>query len=164
MVDIFTESEMDFISDNAFYIEKSKLYTDIGKGIRSVEFVRVMDSKLLFVEARQTFPNPENTEEGNLDKYNAQIEEICEKFIHSLSLLSSVKVGVARNRFTDDFSLNGKLSLVFVFVIKNHQTKWCRRIRKKFIDTLPEYLVTIWEPVVYVINHNTAVKHGLAVG
>ena len=164
MVDLITESEMDFISDNAFYIEKSKLYTDIGKRIRSVEFVRVVNDKLLFVEARKSFPNPENTDDGNLDKYNTQIEEICEKFVHSLNMLSSVEVGVARNGFTGDFSLQKKLSLVFVFVIKNHQTRWCRSIRKKFIDTLPDYLVTIWEPIVYVINHNTAIKHGLAVG
>ena len=163
MADVITESNMGFITDNAFYIEKSKLYTDLGEGVRSVEFVRVKNNNLLFVEARETFPNPENPIDANLNRYNSQIEEICEKFVHSLNLFSSAKVGIANERLPDGLSLPTKSSLVFVFVIKNHKSKWCKPIRKKLISILPEYLNKIWNPTVYVINHETVIKRGLAI-
>jgi len=65
MSDVITESKMEFISDNAFRIEKSPLYTNLGEGIKSVEFIRVKEDNLLFVEARSSFPDPNNPDAGN---------------------------------------------------------------------------------------------------
>lgn len=143
MSDFITESEMDFISDDSFHIEKSTLYTDLGKGIKSVEFIRVMDDNLLLLEARKSFPNPNNPSTENLAKYQSEINEICDKFIHSLNLLSSVEVGVADYVYTDDFVLPERVSLILVLVVKNHEFKQCKPIREKIIETLPSYLKSI---------------------
>ena len=163
MVDVITESDMNFFPDNTFHIEDSSLYKSLGEGVKSVEFIRVMEGSLLFIEARKTFPNPGNPDTENRTKFHMQIDEISEKFLHSLNLLSSVEVGVANGNYPDGFVLPDKLSIVFVFVIKNHETKWCRPIRQKLIETLPVYLKTIWKPKVFVINHQTATKRRLAV-
>lgn len=53
MSKIITESEMDFIADNSFYIEKADVYLKLKKGVRSVEFTRTIKDKLLFVEAKK---------------------------------------------------------------------------------------------------------------
>jgi len=64
-----------------------------------------------------------------------EIKEVCDKFIHSLNLFSSVVVGAAEEMFTDDFVLPEKVSLMFVLVVKNHEFKWCRPIGKKLTQS-----------------------------
>lgn len=163
MSDVITESEMDFIPDKAFRIEKSTLYTNLGEGIKSVEFIRIKEDNLLFVEARTSFPDPNNPDAGNLTKFHSQIEDICEKFLHSLNLFSSVKVRVAENTLPEDFILPERISLVFILVLKSHDLRGCRRIKAKINSSLPPYLKEIWKPKVYVINHQTAINRNLAV-
>ena len=52
-------SGMDFIPDDAYPIEDSVVYINIkNKGIRSVEFVRIKDDKLLFIEAKASVAHP----------------------------------------------------------------------------------------------------------
>ena len=155
---IINESGMDFITENSFYIEKSAQYESVQENIRSVEFVRVKDDKLIFVEAKTTFPNPENDNQ----RYDEEISEICEKFIHSINLYSSIEVGVADEGFPEDFKPNENMSLVFLLVIKNHKPEWCRPINKKIMSVLPSYLKTIWKPSVFVINHKTAINRQMA--
>ena len=156
-------SGMDFIADNTFHIESSSAYLNIGEGVKSVEFIRVMNDKLLFVEAKTTFPNPDNPSAENYERFQAEINDICDKFIHSLNLYSAIEVGVKEEIFTNDFLLPEKVSLIFILVVKNHELSWCRKIKPKFISTLPSYLKKVWEPEVYVINHKTAIKENLAV-
>jgi len=169
MVNDITESGMDFVSENTFQIEKSAAYKNSGKGIRSVEFVRVKEDKLLFVEAKTKFPNPnpdpnnpsEENGEEKLKRFQSEINNICDKFIHSLNLFSSVKVGVTEDTFPDDFVLPDRVSLVFVLVVKNHELNYCKPIKQKLMEILPSYLKKIWKPEVYVINHKTATKQEL---
>jgi hypothetical protein len=161
MVDIITESGMDFIADNTFHIERSSLYTGLGDGVRSVEFVRVKDEKLLFVEAKKSFPNPDNPSKENFKKYLSEIDVICDKFIHSLNLFSAIKVGVAEDNCTDSLVLPKQISIAFILVVKNHKLKWCKLIKKKLIDSLPQFFVKIWKPEIFVINSGAALKHGL---
>jgi hypothetical protein len=163
MYDAINESEMDFISDNAFWIEKSTLYSNLSKGIKSVEFIRIKDDSLLFVEARKSFPDPNNPNPDNITKFHSQIDDICEKFKHSLNLFSSVKVGIAEITLPDDFILPVKTSLVFILVLKNHDLKGCRRIKTQVYTSLPQYLKTIWKPMVFVINQQTAINRNLAI-
>ena len=163
MCDVITESEMDFISNNAFRIEKSTLYTSLGEGIKSVEFIRIKEDNLLFIEARKSFPDPNNPESGNLTKFHSQVEDVCDKFIHSLNLFSSVKVRVAEYTLPTDFILPKKTSLVFTLVLKNHDLRGCKRIKAKISSSLPPYLKEIWKPKVFVINHQTAIKRNLAI-
>ena len=166
MGNIITESGIDFIADNTFHIERSLLYTDTlsGKGIRTVEFIRVKDNSLIFVEAKSSFPKPDDDpnvmEHG---QFEVGINEICEKFIHSLNLYSSVKIGVTEPQFPKDFIAPDKISLEFVLVVKNHEFKWCRSIKAALKGVIPSYINKIWRPKVNVINHNTAIKYKLAV-
>jgi len=163
MSNVISESGMDFIADNTFYIEESTLFKNIGDGIKSVEFIRVIDDKLLFVEAKTTFPNPNNPSIDNYQKFLSEANDICEKFIHSLNILASVKVCTTEEVFPDDFILPEKVIIVFILVIKNHELKWCKPIKKKIISTLPLYLKKIWKPEIYVINKNMAIKYNLII-
>ena len=57
-------SSMEFISDDAYPIEDSWAYISLSdKGIRSVEFVRIINDKLLFIEARASIAHPDNSPE-----------------------------------------------------------------------------------------------------
>ena len=152
MADVISESGMDFIISNTFYIEKSLLYTNLGEGVRSVEFVRVIRDNLLFIEAKTTFPNPDNPGQENYIQFQNETVEICEKFIHSLNLFSTVMIGTSKETFPDDFTLPEKVILIFVLVIKN-----------KLYSSLSSYLKKIWEPTVYVINQDTAAKRNLII-
>jgi len=164
MSKVITASNMDFIMDNTYDIEKSLLYERIrSKGISSVEFARVKSDGLLFVEAKESFPDPTNSSLENVLKYESQIDGVCEKFIHSLNMFSSIVVGVADEQFCTDFILPEKTSIVFVLVIKNYDLKGCRRIKSKLAEKLPSYLKEIWVPQIFVINHQTAIKRELAV-
>jgi len=154
---VITESGMDFISTNTYHIEQSRLYASLGEDVRSVEFIRAKDDALLFVEAKTTFSNPENSEEN----FQTQINDICDKFIHSLNLYSSIKVGVNEETFDIGFAPPEKISLIFVLVIKTHEKRWCRPIQQKLVSTLLSYLKRIWKPEIYVLNHEAATNKKL---
>ena len=157
------ESGMEFVSDNAFYIEKSDLYTKLGDSVRSVEFIRVKGDKLLFVEAKTTFPDPNNPNVENKARFQSGIGEICEKFIHSLNLVSSVEVGVAGNTYKQNFILPDSVSIEFILVIKKHELKWCKQVKEKLTTTLPKHIIKIWRPVVHVINADNAKRWNLII-
>lgn len=160
---IKNQSGMDFIADNTFHIEKSAIYTNIGEGIKSVEFIRAKEDKLLFVEAKTTLPNPDNPSAENYKRFQEEINDICDKFIHSLNLYASVIIGVNEETFANDFAPPETISLVFMLVVKNHESSWCKKIKSKLISMLPSYLKKIWKPEVYVLNHETAIKQNLTI-
>jgi hypothetical protein len=60
------------------------------------------------------------------------------------------------------FTEPGKVLLAFVLVVRNHKQEWCRPIKRTIEQALPVYLKKIWQPGIYVINHETAIKHGIA--
>jgi hypothetical protein len=161
MVKYITESGMYFIPDNTFHIEKSDPYCKISnKSIRSVEFLRIKDGKLLLIEAKSSFPHPQN-----LERFHEEIDRILDKFTHSLNLLSSMLVGVAEKDFPDDFDPlgKGKLSLMFVLVINNTAVK-CGKVQAALWKALPTYFKKIWKPTLLVIDHETATwRSGLTV-
>ena len=157
------ESGMVFVADNALYIEKSDLYASLGDCVRSVEFIRVKEDRLLFVEAKASFANPNNPNGENVSKFQSEVDEVCEKFIHSLNLLSSVVIGVAGNVFDCDFVLPNSFSLVFILVIQNHEMKWCKQVQNRIKVSLPKHIIKIWKPVIYVINREIAIKRELVV-
>jgi len=163
MASVINESDMVFIADNAFHIEKSPEYTNLGNGVKSVEFVRVMNNNLLFIEARKTFPNPYSSKE-NRERFKSQLSDICDKFVHSLNLFAAIKVGVTGYPTQRDFSLPERVSLFFVLVIKNHEPSWCKKIEPTLRAALPRHLMKIWRPKIYVVNQATAGKRGLTCG
>jgi hypothetical protein len=80
MAKIITESGMNFIANNAFHIEKSNIYTKLKDSIKTVEFIRAKGDNLLFVEAKSSFPNPNNPE--SYTKFQSEIDDICDKFVY----------------------------------------------------------------------------------
>lgn len=161
MNDSILESGMLFNTDNTFHIEKTSAYTDLGSGIKSVEFIRRKDKALLFVEAKTSFPNPSNSEK----RFDSESEDIADKFIHSLNLYASIALGLR----TEDISAASNATEVntevkLVLVIREHETGWCSKVKKKIALLLnkTEYFREIWRPQVIVINHDTAIEFGLA--
>jgi len=164
MASIINESGMDFIVDNAFQIENSTIYKDLGEGVKSVEFVRIVGDMLLFVEAKTTFPNPNNPSEDEPNRFQDEVEDICEKFIHSLNLFLSVEVGVTDDVSASEINKPETVTLVLVLVIKKHELGWCKPVKFELKRTLPSYFTKIWKPNILVINHEEAVNLDLVVG
>jgi hypothetical protein len=162
MTKTITESGMDFIADNAFHIEKSDIYTKLKDSIKTVEFIRAKDDNLLFVEAKSSFPNPNNS--GSFVKFQSEIDDICDKFIHSLNLYSSIAIGV-NEQLLPDFQPAIKVSLNFVLIFNNFDHKWCAPVEKALTNQLrkSECIAKIWKPTVFVINHETATKQNLII-
>lgn len=65
---IITESEMNFgkfDETNLFHIENSKIYKDLGLGIKTVEFILKYDeNSIVFLEAKKSCPNVANRYES----------------------------------------------------------------------------------------------------
>ncbi len=162
MAEIITESGMDFIADNAFHIEKSNVCTKLKYNLKTVEFVRAKDDKLLFVEAKSSFPNPDNP--ASSVKFQSEINDICDKFIHSLNLYASMAIGV-NEQLPVDFKPAPKVSLMFVLIFNNFEQKWCIPIKKALTNQLlkSKCIAKIWQPAVFVVNHETATKQNLIV-
>ncbi|GHV21613.1 hypothetical protein AGMMS49959_11040 [Planctomycetales bacterium] len=164
MAECFPEegmSGMRFIRDDAFHIKISSAYRSVGEGIKSVEFIRKKDDALLFVEAKTSFANPQNPE--SMDKFNSEINDICDKYLHSLNWLASVRMGVNRDKLPDCFSVAGEISLVLVLVIRTFKTEWCKPINAKLQQKLPSYFRKIWRPKIFVVSYDYAIKQGLAI-
>ena len=164
MVNVINESGMDFIVDNAFHIENSMIYKGLGEGVKSVEFVRVVDDTLLFVEAKNTFPNPNNPSEDEPNRFQDEVEDICEKFVHSLNLFLSVEVGVAEDVSANEINKPETVTLVLVLVIKKHEHGWCKPVKFEMERALPSYFTKIWKPNILVINQEEAVELDLVLG
>jgi hypothetical protein len=160
MTKTITESGMVFISDNAFHIERSPYYLTLGDSVKSVELVRAKDDKLLFIEAKSSFPKPDIPDGAKSARFDDEIGFIRDKFIHSLNLYSAMDVGVVGNGFPVDYSPAKKVSLVFVLVINGFEDTWCKPIQDALNKQLMQTVVIarIWVPQVFVINDETAKK------
>lgn len=171
MSETIRESGMNFIADNAFHIDTYK--TTVGyNDIKSVEYVRSIGNKLLFVEAKSSFPNPDN-QTPNPDKrnktgsmlFNEEIADICEKFSHSLNLYSAVAIGVRRSRFPSEYKPADNVSLQFILVIRDHKEDWCDNIEKALTNRIRKSICMskIWKPDVIVISDKAAMERKIIV-
>ena len=72
-----------------FRIENSKIYKDLGSGIKIVEFVLKYDeNSIVFLEAKKSCPNAFNRYESEEkeQKFEEYYSTITEKFIASLQI------------------------------------------------------------------------------
>jgi hypothetical protein len=166
------ESGMRFVSENVFYMEKSSQYAELGDSVKTVEFVRAMGNKLLFVEAKSSFPKPhkleQNVPNGNKtgeETFQDEIADIYDKFYHSLSLYSAIDVGATHDDFPEDYAPAPKLSLSFILVIRGFERSWCdeieRALKQRFRESVS--IAKIWKPEVLVMNDETAAKRNITV-
>ena len=86
---IITESEMNFGKFNEtdlFHIENSKIYKDLGSGIKTVEFVLKYDeNSIVFLEAKKSCPNAANRYESE------EKEEKFEEYYSCLIIRTNIR-------------------------------------------------------------------------
>jgi hypothetical protein len=167
-----TESGMQFISNNIFHIEKSLQYTKLGDSVKMVEFVRTMGDKLLFVEAKSSFPNPHNLEpneaKGNKtgeEIFREEVADICDKFTHALNLYSAIHVGATKDGFPADYKPALKVSLMFILVIRGFERSWCDEIVMAVKEKVRKSvsIAKIWKPEILVMNDEIAANRNIIV-
>ena len=127
---IITESEMNFgkfDETDLFHIEDSKIYKEIGSGIKTVEFILKYNEKsIVFLEAKKRCPNAANrcTSEEKKQKFEEYYSSVTEKFIASLQIY----LAAILDRFQNTDEIGEKLKSVsdmkdiqlkFILVIKN---------------------------------------------
>ena len=127
---IITESEMNFgkfDEEALFHIEDSKIYKDLGSGIKTVEFILKYDrNSILFLEAKKSCPNAANRYESEEkeQKFEEYYSSITEKFVASLQIYlatllekypDTLEVG-AELRSMDSMK---EIQLKFILVVKN---------------------------------------------
>lgn len=169
---IIPESEMNFGKFNEsdfFYIEKSKLYGDLGKGIKTVEFILKYDREsIVFLEAKKTCPNAANRyESGEKErKFEEYYSSVTEKFIASLQIyLASIL-----DRYEDISEMGTelrnvksmrKIRLKFILVIKDaHDVKWLAGPLAELKARLLK-VRKIWGVEVIVLNEELAGEYKL---
>lgn len=116
-----------FDEENLFHIEDSKIYKDLGSGIKTVEFIlKWKKNEILFLEAKTTCPNSANKNESmkKIQKFEEYYSEITEKFMDSLQVYLAAVMG----RYPDLAEIGAELRSVdsmkeirlkFILVVKN---------------------------------------------
>ncbi len=127
---VITESEMKFgkfDETDLFHIEDSKIYKDLGSGIKTVEFILKYDeNSIVFLEAKQSCPNAANRYESEEKekKFEEYYSSITEKFIESLQIY----LATILDKFQNTEEVGDKLKTVgsmkniqlkFFLVVKN---------------------------------------------
>ena len=127
---VITESEMNFgkfDETNLFHIEDSKIYKDLGSGIKTVEFILKYDeNSIVFLEAKKSCPNAVNRYESEEkeQKFEEYYLSITEKFIASLQIYLATILDKFQNteEVGSDLKTVNKMreiQLKFILVVKN---------------------------------------------
>ncbi|MDY5956455.1 MAG: hypothetical protein SPJ22_04835 [Frisingicoccus sp.] len=169
---IITESEMDFGKfDEAdlFHIENSKIYKNLGSGIKTVEFVLKYDeNSIVFLEAKKSCPNTANRHESveKAQKFEEYYSSITEKFVASFQIY----LAAILNKYQDISEIGDKLQSVdsmkdiqlkFILVIKNvEDITWLAGPLAELKARLLQ-LRKIWGVEVAVLNEELAREYSL---
>ncbi len=122
------ESNMvfEFPEEDVFRIENCSTVKAIGEGVKIVEMIVKHNTRLIFIEAKNSSPRPVS---GNNVRFDEFMQEIYEKFCNSLILLA----GIALNRpFKANSPLPASLTVPtiasmpihFYLIINNHKEEW----------------------------------------
>lgn len=169
---VITESEMNFGKFNEsklFHIENSRIYKDLGSGIKTVEFIlRQNKNSILFLEAKKSCPNSSNRYETKEkeQKFEEYYVSITEKFIASLQIY----LAAILDRFQDISEVGDELRSVsnlkdnqikFVLVIKNAEDiTWLAGPLAELKARLLQ-IRKIWNIEIAVLNEELAGEYGL---
>lgn len=159
----------EFDESDLFYIENSKIYRNLGDGIKTVEFIlKYKEDSIIFLEAKKSCPNAEKrheTEEKER-KFEAYFSSIVEKFMASLHIYLASILGryqdsseVGDNLQSVDRMKNMKLK--FVLVIKNAEdVAWLAGPLAELKSRLLQAR-KIWNIEVMVLNEELSEKLSL---
>lgn len=146
---------------DCFNIEKSTVYKSLGSNVRVIEFIlRHKNDEILMIEAKSSSPKPGNN--NNFDKF---IEEIGDKFAHSIDLFFSLIIGRLGDQETDmpeyfrtaDYSV---AKITMLLVINWHEISRLSPISEALRRKLKRQMKT-WRLNLSVMNHELAGKYGL---
>lgn len=116
-----------FDEEALFHIEDSKIYKDLGSGIKTVEFILKYDrNSILFLEAKKSCPNAANRYESEEkeQKFEEYYSSITEKFVASLQIY----LAAIMEKYSDTSEVGAELrsvdsmkeiQLKFILVVKN---------------------------------------------
>lgn len=169
---IISESEMNFGKfDEAdlFHIENSKIYKDLGYGIKTVEFILKYDANsIVFLEAKKSCPNGANryeSEEKEL-KFEKYYSSITEKFMVSLQIYLAAILDKYQNTSEIGDNLQTVTSmkdihLKFILVVKDAEdVKWLAGPLVELKARLLQ-IRKIWGVELAVLNEELAGKYHL---
>lgn len=153
-----------------FYIEKSKLYQKLQKGVQMAEFLllQLRDNQIpsvWIIEAKSSTPQP-----GNQQHFDEFIGEIREKLVNGLSL----GIAACLRRHPDAES---ELSALFtsidlansefrlILVVNGHKNEWLPPLQEALVKALHPTVKTwgLSATSVTVLNEVLAKEYGLIV-
>lgn len=166
---IIPESDMEFGTyqeKQVFRIEESEQYKKKlrQQRVRCCEFILLRSNKLLFIEAKKSYPDPINGIIKDENRYNTDIKEIVEKMRHSLDLYANILLNrYAQDGVSEEMKNIENLTIRLVLVIKNADKSWIIPLQGKFRKELyPE--MHIWKIQDFIIlNEEQARKKRLIV-
>lgn len=169
---VITESEMNFgkfNEEDLFHIENSKIYKDLGSGIKTVEFIlKYNENSIVFLEAKKSCPNAANRDESEEKerKFEEYYSSITEKFMASLQIY----LAVIMDKYQDTSEVGADLrsvksmkeiQLKFILVIKNAEDiTWLAGPLAELKARLLQ-VRKIWGVEVAVLNEKIAKERGL---
>ncbi len=166
-----TESEMDFGKfDEAdlFHIEASKIYKNLGSGIKTVEFIlKYGENSIMFLEAKKSCPNVAHwyESEEKEQSFEEYYSSITEKFIASFQIY----LAVILKKYQDTSEVGERLQTVngmkdihlkFVLVVKNAEDTWLAGPLAELKARLLQ-IRKIWGVEVAVLNEELASEYKL---
>lgn len=147
-----------FKKENIFHIEKSGVYQQVGKNVKICEFIVKLKGKILFIEAKTTFSNPQK---GTFDK---DIQDIYQKILNSLLLYSGILLGrpyKSLEKLPENLNSMKDKKIGLILIIKNHKKEWLISIDEKlnllFYSIKKVFLIDFFK----VLNEEIAEKYGL---
>lgn len=159
----------EFDDTDLFHIENSKIYKELGCGVKTVEFIlKYNENSILFLEAKESCPNTANRFESSqkTQKFEEYYSSITEKFIDSLQIYLAVLLG----KYNDTSDLGEKLKnitnmrdiqLKFILVVKNaSDVSWLAGPLAELKARMLK-MRKIWNVEIAVLNEELAKKYGL---
>ena len=157
-----------FDEKNLFHIEESRIYKNMGSGIKTVEFIlKFNEQSIILLEAKESCPNAANRFESKEkeEKFEEYYSSITEKFISSFQIY----LATILEKISDDseigFELQNIKSLKFIklrciLVIKNAKEDWLAGPMAELRNRLFTYR-KIWGIEVVVLNEELAREYHL---
>lgn len=157
-----TESSMTFgplRREHLFHVEESEGYSMLReKGLKTVEFIYYNPEslKLIFLEAKTSFSNPDSDSSKN---FEANIDEIVEKFSDALDLYLHQLIHKKTDNLFNTIDYNS-VEIRFFLVVKIAKRDWIKNIHDALNVRLQKLskIKHLWKPRLSVFNEELARK------
>lgn len=158
-----------FNDEDYFKIENSPLHLSMKNGVKSVECILTRFDSILFIEAKTSCPNIENSKDDDekKEKCDAYFKDIREKFEDAFNMYLTICVeknfeayGMGENLLDKD--IFKKRSIKFILIVKNAHQDWLLQITS-FLEKELIKLRRIWKVEIRVLNEEIAIARHFAI-